>query len=53
MLGREEQAAKIAEGSDIIDGKEVGDRSSGSEADGVPGEMPSGKQVGDMKPNGL
>ena len=44
MLGREEN---------IIDGKEVSDRSSGGSHDGVPGEMPAGKSGGDMKPDGL
>lgn len=51
MLGREDQAAGLG---DVIEGKEdFGDRSSGSHDGGVPGEMPPGKQVGDMKPDGL
>ncbi|KAK4545715.1 hypothetical protein LTR36_002669 [Oleoguttula mirabilis] len=49
MLGREDQAAHLG---GVIEGKEVGNRSSGSH-DGVPGEMPAGKQGGDTKPNGL
>lgn len=44
MLGREDQAA-------VIEGKDGSDGDSSS--DGVPGEMPAGKQVGDMKPDGL
>ena len=51
MLGREEQAADIQaeDGQNVLEGKE-GDRSSSSD---VPGAMPPGKQVGDMKPDGL
>lgn len=51
MLGREEQAADLQTGDpgNVIEGKE-GDRSSGSD---VPGSMPPGKQVGDIKPEGL
>ena len=45
MLGREDQAA-------AIEGKAPDDRSSESD-NGVPGEMPPGKQVGDMKPGRL
>lgn len=48
MLGREEQAAQLG---GVIEGKDASDGDSSS--DGVPGEMPPGKQVGDMKPNGL
>lgn len=51
MHGREGQAEEIQaeDGQNVIEGKE-GDRSSSSD---VPGEMPEGKQVGDMKPDGL
>ncbi|KAK5708969.1 GABA/polyamine transporter [Elasticomyces elasticus] len=51
MLDREDQAAEIG---GVIDGKEVHvvGRSSSSDG-GVPGEMPAGKQIGDMKPGGL
>ncbi|KAK5174310.1 GABA/polyamine transporter [Saxophila tyrrhenica] len=50
MHGRDEQAMEIAgaEGA-VLEGK-GDDRSSSSD---VPGEMPAGKQVGDMKPGGL
>lgn len=51
MLGREGQAADIQadDGQHVIEGKE-GNRSSSSD---VPGAMPPGKQVGDMKTDGL
>lgn len=51
MHGREGQAEDIQaeDGQNVIEGKE-GDRSSSSD---VPGEMPEGKQVGDMKPGGM
>ena len=52
MHGRDDQAAEIAkEDGQVLEGK-PDDRSS-SEGDGVPGEMPPGKQVGDVKPYGL
>ncbi|EMC93424.1 hypothetical protein BAUCODRAFT_133352 [Baudoinia panamericana UAMH 10762] len=50
MHGREEQAAQLAAESEVLEGKEL-DRSSSSSQ--VPGELPPGKQVGDVKPNGL
>lgn len=49
MLGREDQAASI-EGKDP---EEDHSSDSGHSGNGVPGEMPHGKQVGDMKPHGL
>ena len=55
MHGRDDQAVEIArEQGQMIEGK-GDDRSSGSEdnVDGVPGELPKGYQVGDMKPHGL
>ncbi len=52
MHGRDDQAAHIAgKYGEILEGK-FDDRSSSSEHN-VPGEMPPGKQVGDMKPDGL
>lgn len=52
MHGRDDQAAHIAgTHGEILEGK-FDDRSSSSEHN-VPGEMPPGKQVGDMKPDGL
>lgn len=52
MLGRDDQAAEIqAEDGDFLEGKPPSS-SSGSETN-VTGEMPSGKSVGDMKPEGL
>lgn len=52
MLDRDDQAADIAGEHVVIEGKDV-DRSSDSEAGEVRGDMPPGKQVGDMKPGGL
>jgi len=54
MLGREDQAADLKGlQAEVIEGKRAsGDRSSISQ-DAVPGHMPAGKQVGDMKPGGL
>ena len=52
MHGRDDQAAAIAAESDVLEGKDAAGRSSSSDG-GVPGEMPMGKQVGDMKPHGL
>lgn len=51
MLGREDQAADLRaeEPNNVIEGKEA-ERSSDSD---VAGAMPAGKQVGDMKPEGL
>ncbi|KAK0917242.1 GABA/polyamine transporter [Friedmanniomyces endolithicus] len=49
MLDREDQAAQLG---GTIEGKDALGRSSSSDGD-VPGEMPAGKQVGDMKPEGL
>lgn len=51
MLGRDDQAADIQaeDPNNTIEGKDA-DRSSSSD---VPGAMPAGKQVGDMKPEGL
>ncbi|KAK3686287.1 GABA/polyamine transporter [Vermiconidia calcicola] len=50
MNGRGDQAAQLAaQQGEMLEGKD--DRSSGS--DHIPGEMPAGRQVGDMKPNGL
>lgn len=52
MHGREDQAAEIAaEDAVVVEGK--GDDHSSDSDRGVPGEMPAGKQVGDMKPHGL
>ena len=52
MLGREEQAAEVAAAKgEVLEGKND-DRSSSSDND-VPGQMPPGKQGGDMKPDGL
>ncbi|KAK1075823.1 GABA/polyamine transporter [Friedmanniomyces endolithicus] len=49
MLDREDQAAQLG---GTIEGKDALGRSDSSDED-VPGEMPAGKQVGDMKPEGL
>ncbi|KAK1064622.1 GABA/polyamine transporter [Friedmanniomyces endolithicus] len=49
MLDREDQAAQLG---GTIEGKDALGRSDSSDGD-VPGEMPAGKQVGDMKPEGL
>jgi hypothetical protein len=52
MHGRDEQAADIAAAKgDVLEGKN-GDNRSSSEGD-VPGKMPEGVQVGDLKPSGL
>jgi hypothetical protein len=52
MHGREEQAAEIAQEDGVrLDGKED-DGSSGSDQN-VPGAQPAGKNVGDLKPDGL
>lgn len=53
MHGRDDQAAEIAqqEGK-VIDGK-GDDQSSDEEIQGVPGELPKGYQVGDVKSEGL
>lgn len=53
MHGRDDQAAEIAqqEGK-VIDGK-GDDQSSDEEVQGVPGELPKGYQVGDVKSEGL
>ena len=52
MLDRDDQAADIQAGDgEVLEGK-GGDRDSSSD-DNIPGEMPPGKAVGDMKPNGL
>lgn len=45
MHNREGQAEQIIEGKDAV--------GSGDSEGGVPGEMPAGKQVGDMKAGGL
>lgn len=52
MHGRDDQAADIAqqEGK-VMDGQ--ADSESGSDIQGVPGEMPKGYQVGDIKSEGL
>ena len=52
MLDRDDQAVEIQGEANIIEGKDLAGRSSSSDG-GVPGEMPAGKQVGDMKPGGL
>jgi hypothetical protein len=53
MHGREGQAAELAgEDGVVLEGK-GDDHSSDSDQGAVPGEMPEGKQVGDMKPHGL
>lgn len=57
MLDRDDQAAALQHSNgDVLEGKDA-DRSSSEEGEGgimsVPGKMPSGKQVGDMKPEGL
>ncbi|KAK0946611.1 GABA/polyamine transporter [Friedmanniomyces endolithicus] len=49
MLDREDQAAQLG---GTIEGKDALGRSDSSDGD-VPGEMPAGKQVGDMKPEAL
>ncbi|TKA44740.1 hypothetical protein B0A54_04691 [Friedmanniomyces endolithicus] len=49
MLDREDQAAQLG---GTIEGKDALGRSDSSDGD-VPGEMPAGKQVGDMKPEGI
>ncbi|TKA71496.1 hypothetical protein B0A55_06477 [Friedmanniomyces simplex] len=49
MRDRDDQAAQLG---GIIEGKDLAGRSSSSDG-GVPGEMPAGMQVGDMKPGGL
>ncbi len=55
MHGREDQAMDIAKEDGIVLDSKGDDESSGSEEliRGVPGEMPPGKQVGDMKSEGL
>ncbi|KAK3113306.1 GABA/polyamine transporter [Teratosphaeriaceae sp. CCFEE 6253] len=52
MLDRDDQATQLHSASEVLEGKDLGGRSSSSDG-GVPGEMPAGKQVGDMKPGGL
>lgn len=55
MLGREDQAAELAqEDAQVLEGKfDYQDSGSDEHIEGVHGEMPPGKQVGDMKPYGL
>lgn len=48
MHGREDQAADIK----AQEGIKLDDDSSGSDRN-VPGELPPGKNVGDVKPDGL
>ncbi|KAF2769456.1 amino acid permease [Teratosphaeria nubilosa] len=50
MLGREDQVGELAKGPHVIEGKDV---SAHDSQDDVPGAMPLGQQIGDMKPNGL
>lgn len=53
MHGREDQAADIAAEDGVrLEGKETDDGSSGSERN-IPGLQPEGKNVGDLKPQGL
>ena len=53
MHGRDDQAAEIAkEEGKVLEGQSD-DQSSGSEIQGVPGELPKGYQVGDVKSEGL
>ena len=52
MHGREEQAMEIAQEDGVrLEGKED-DGSSGSDHN-IPGAQPEGKNVGDLKPDGL
>lgn len=51
MHGRDDQAADIAQKEGLVlDGKDDG--SSGSDQH-IPGAQPEGKNVGDLKPQGL
>jgi hypothetical protein len=52
MLDRDDQALEIQGQSAVIEGKDNAGRSDSSDGE-VPGQMPAGKQVGDMKPKGL
>lgn len=54
MHGRDAQSAAIAENTTVvIEGKDLSQVSSTLSRDPVPGELPPGKQVGDVKPDGL
>ena len=54
MLGREDQAAELeAADSEVLEGKPGFENASSVSVHSVPGEMPPGKSVGDMKPSGL